>query len=89
MGGKVAIALDLGGTQVRAAIVDASGSVSNRVAVKTRTYDGPNVIIKQMADAAREASKSIDQKSIVGIGVSSPGPLDTGNGHRAAVHSRV
>jgi glucokinase len=71
-----AIAIDLGGTQIRAAIVDAQGRVQNRTATNTRTYEGADVIVDQIATAA----KALASAEIAGIGVSAPGPLDTEEG---------
>jgi glucokinase len=68
-----AIAIDLGGTQIRAAIVDEAGTVHHRVATPTRAQAGPDVIVAQMVEAA----KALPHVDVTGIGVSSPGPLDT------------
>jgi glucokinase len=82
-----AIAVDLGGTQVRAARVRADGEVSNRVALRTDTYAGPKVIMQQIADAAMEAARGLDKSEIKGFGISSPGPLNTETGVAIALPS--
>ncbi len=76
----LAIALDMGGTQIRAALVDSTGTIVNRSATATQATAGPKVVIQQLVDAARDISHGVDATSIVGVGVSSPGPLDTEQG---------
>ncbi len=73
-----AIALDLGGTQTRAALVDEHGNVSNRVSLPTPAQDGGDAVVAKLAEAAEQAAKSTTD--IIGVGLSSPGPLDTEKG---------
>jgi glucokinase len=77
-----AIALDLGGTQTRAALVDVEGNVTNRVTLPTPANDGPGAVVKKLAEAADYAASGATD--FVGVGLSSPGPLDTENG--IAIH---
>jgi glucokinase len=70
-----AIALDLGGTQTRAALVDHRGNVSNRVTLPTPAQDGGDAVVAKLADAANIAAANASE--IIGAGLSSPGPLDT------------
>ena len=73
-----AIALDLGGTQTRAALVDENGNVSNRVSLPTPAQDGGEAVVAQLAKAAEQAAQG--EADIIGVGLSSPGPLDTDKG---------
>ena len=73
-----AIALDLGGTQTRAALVDAHGNVSNRVSLPTPAQDGGDAVVATLVAAAKQAAGS--ETEIIGVGLSSPGPLDTEKG---------
>lgn len=73
-----AIALDLGGTQIRGALVNAKGELRNRVALQTASHAGADAVIAQLVDAAHSVSGG--EKNIVGVGLSSPGPLDTDRG---------
>jgi glucokinase len=73
-----AIAIDLGGTQVRAALVDASGNVTNRVTLPTPAQSGGDAVISTMVAAATQSAQGFTD--IIGVGVSSPGPLDTEKG---------
>jgi glucokinase len=69
-----AIALDLGGTQTRAALVDRDGTVSNRVTLPTPAQENAEAVVSQLVEAARIAAQSVTD--IIGVGLSSPGPLD-------------
>lgn len=76
----LAIAVDLGGTQIRAALVNREGQILNRIATPTKATAGPAIVIQQLVDAARDVSRDVDAAKILGVGVSSPGPLDTEHG---------
>lgn len=80
------LALDLGGTQIRAAVVRADGSRIGRAASGTPVSRGPAAIIdacigtlQQARDAAR-AEDAAAVARLVGIGISSPGPIDPWRG---------
>ncbi len=76
----LAIAVDLGGTQIRAALVNREGQILNRIATPTKATAGPAIVIQQLVDAALDVSRDVDAAKILGVGVSSPGPLDTEQG---------
>lgn len=82
---KFAISIDLGGTQLRAALVDATGAISVRQAVATRAKDGPEAVLEQIVTLANSVSAGIAPDAIVGVGVSSPGPIDTIAGRAIAI----
>jgi glucokinase len=73
------LALDLGGTQIRAAVVQPDGSRLNRIATETPVELGPAAVVRaciSAAIAARDGAPSEVRESIVGIGISSAGPVD-------------
>ncbi|MGA1647379.1 MAG: ROK family protein [Candidatus Limnocylindrus sp.] len=80
------LALDLGGTQVRAALVRADGARLGRAATPTPVEDGPAAIVAacistlQLAreSAAREEPDAL--RRLVGVGISAPGPLNPWTG---------
>ena len=74
------LGIDLGGTQLRAALVDDEGIVQKRATAATDVVGGPDVIVKQMLELARELGVKQRDQNIAGIGVCSPGPLDTATG---------
>jgi glucokinase len=81
---KLAIALDLGGTQIRAALVDATGKVHKRFATETQARAGADVVVQQLADAYWAIAQDVAPEAVRGVGLCSPGPLDTAKG--IAIH---
>ena len=77
---SLALAIDLGGTQLRAALVDRQGKVMSRAAAATDVEGGPKAIVAQMLQLANEAGFSKSQGRAVGIGICAPGPLDSETG---------
>ena len=76
----LAIGVDLGGTQLRAALIDRNGAVRNRKSVFTKAAGGPDVVLGQIEHLVGSVLQGVDGRDITGIGVSAPGPLDTSNG---------
>lgn len=77
---RAAIGLDLGGTELRAAIVSESGRVLAHAQVKTEAAAGPDVVIAQMAALARHVRAERPDLEILGLGIGAPGPLDADAG---------
>ncbi len=77
---SLAIGLDLGGTQLRAALIDARGTILKRMAVATAAMAGPDVVINQLHQAVIFVSEGIASDHIKGVGLAAPGPLDTEKG---------
>jgi glucokinase len=77
---RFALGIDIGGTQIRAALVDEQGVVVNRGSVATNGPGGPNVIVQQAVQIAKEVSANVAQDQIAAIGVCAPGPLDSDTG---------
>ncbi|HEY3524437.1 MAG TPA: ROK family protein [Candidatus Limnocylindrales bacterium] len=73
------LGLDLGGTQIRAAVVLADGSTLGRVAAETPVADGRDAIVGRCIDAlcaARDAAPVGLAERVEAVGISAPGPLD-------------
>jgi glucokinase len=76
------LGLDLGGTQIRAAVVLPDGSTRGRVAHRTPVAEGPESIVAQCVDACRSAlatarAEGIETaEGIEAVGISAPGPVD-------------
>jgi glucokinase len=77
---QVAIGIDLGGTQVRAALVDESGGLVARREELTHANGGPDRILSQIRTLSDELLATMKPSNVVGIGVSAPGPIDTVSG---------
>ena len=76
----LAIGIDLGGTQLRAALVDLAGVIVCRAAVATDVAGGPKSIVGQMMQLCDEIGVDRHKQRITGVGVSAPGPLDSERG---------
>ncbi|SIR45497.1 glucokinase [Rhizobium sp. RU20A] len=74
---RLAIGVDLGGTQVRAALVDGGGAIIARAEADTDAMAGPQAVLAQIEALARGLVETVDPARIVGVGVSTPGPVDT------------
>ncbi|MBY5904192.1 ROK family protein [Rhizobium leguminosarum] len=80
MGGRdLSIGFDLGGTQVRAALVDA-GQVVKRAAARTDVAGGAEGVMGQFCALASEVCTQSQFADVRAVGVSAPGPLDTETG---------
>jgi glucokinase len=73
------IGIDLGATQLRAALVDHRGQVLRRAAVLTDVKGGPEKILGQMLKLVEEVAGP-DMGHIRAAGICAPGPLDSGTG---------
>jgi glucokinase len=80
-----AVAIDLGGTQLRAALVDRNRSLLRRHAMPTPAKDGAEAVVAAIASAARQVTAGLQSSDIFGIGLSSPGPIDAESGVALAV----
>ncbi len=77
------LALDLGGTRIRAAVVQSDGSRSARIETETPVEDGPAAIVRACREAVAEARSHAPAdvaEAVAGIGISSPGPIDPARG---------
>jgi len=76
------IAIDLGGTNIRAALVDQNGKIIEKKDTSTITGQGHEIVIQQMCGLMWDVIKKskVEHQEIIGIGIASPGPLDTKTG---------
>ncbi len=70
------LAVDLGGTQIRAALCDVQGQILRRIAYPTQATSGLEAVIKRLEDTIAEALGSTPADQILGIGIGAPGPLN-------------
>lgn len=73
---KVALAFDLGGTELRAALVDEEGNLLSFSAVPTQAAEGPDAVIRQIEVLAATVLAKTPDLLPIGIGIGAPGPLD-------------
>ena len=74
---RLALAFDLGGTRLRAALVTAQGEIKNHEEVATDVAGGPAAITVQMQALARQLGST---GKINTVGIACPGPLDSSTG---------
>jgi glucokinase len=76
---ELAIGIDLGGTQVRAALVE-GGRVLRRAAEATDVKGGPGAVVRQFKRLLAEICGADDLAKLAGVGIAAPGPLDSETG---------
>jgi len=74
--------IDLGGTKIQTAIVDAKGDVKGEARHPTPTEGGPAQIVEAMGAALTEAAQQagVETSALAGVGVGSPGDADEKTG---------
>jgi len=80
---RAILAIDLGGTQIRAALITPDRAVHCRRAVPTRDEEGVDAVLARIADVAAAIRADASVQSLpepIGVSVSSPGPLDPWRG---------
>lgn len=77
------LAIDLGGTQIRAALITPDLEVHARRAIQTADEQGVESVVARICDlavAVREDAASAGLPRPIGVGISAPGPLDPWRG---------
>src|SRR4051812_14823349 len=70
------IGVDLGGTQLRAALADPQGRLLDEVRVRTRVEEGPAAVIDRMIACIEHVRAALRAGgSWAGVGGGAPGPL--------------
>jgi glucokinase len=80
---KKYIGCDLGGTNLRAAIVDVeTGAVLYQMSIPTLARDGHDTVMKRMADLFLQVIQTagVKKEDIGGVGIGVPGVLDLEKG---------
>lgn len=68
------IAVDLGGTQIRAARYTSSEEMEERIALETRAEEGFDAVFARVRDAIRDVWPV--QGDVIAVGLGAPGPLN-------------
>lgn len=74
------IGLDIGGTEIKGALVDADGNMTEPLAVKTPALEGRNQIMKAVSDLIELLVQQADGSEISGIGIGTAGRVDRSTG---------
>lgn len=76
------VGVDMGGTKILSAVIDAEGNILGTSKVSTGADGGTSVVIDRIAESIRKAinKSNVDKASIQAIGIGAPGPLDPETG---------
>ncbi len=75
------IAVDLGGTNVRVALVSETGGIIKKIVVRTKTEGSSQLVIADdITEKIRQLTSPEERKEIRGIWISSAGPIDLREG---------
>jgi glucokinase len=78
MSSRVSLAIDLGGTNVRAALVDSEGNILARKMLPTSAGDGAAQILQRIIEVSRAVIATDSTPAVIGMG--SPGCIDADTG---------
>ncbi|MGC8874704.1 MAG: ROK family protein, partial [Chloroflexia bacterium] len=73
---SLVIAVDLGGTQIRAALCDLQGRFLRRAECPTGAADGLEAVLGRIVDLVEQVRAGAPGDSVLGVGIGSPGPVD-------------
>ncbi|MFO8029866.1 MAG: ROK family protein [Cyclonatronaceae bacterium] len=68
----ISIGIDLGGTNIKSAVIDREKGILSKFSVPTQADDGPHAVLDRIAEAVENAVREASDKPI-GIGIGSPG----------------
>jgi glucokinase len=74
------LAIDIGATRVRVAVIDEGGAILWREGLLTLAADGPAATLSRIAAAMNRALASPHGSQVTAIGIGAPGPLDPWTG---------
>lgn len=76
------VGVDMGGTKILSAVIDAEGNILGTSKVSTEADEGTSVVIDRIAESIQKAinKSNVDKASIQAIGIGAPGPLDPETG---------
>jgi glucokinase len=79
---QLVLGIDLGGTKILAAVVDARGRIQARAQLMTEAEGGPEAVLGRVAAAARQAcaEAAVELSAVGGLCVAVPGPFDPETG---------
>ena len=74
------VGIDLGGTKILTVRCDRQGRVLAQQRVATAAEDGPTAVLRRIFATVQTVLAGCDLDGLAGIGIGSPGPLDTTTG---------
>lgn len=73
---QVVIGVDLGGTNIKSALVNESGEVLHRLVRPTLAVEGPTRVLDQIAGCVQALHDHAQSDEVVAVGVGAPGPMN-------------
>lgn len=70
-------AVDVGGTTIKAGLVDRAGAVSHELGVPTDAFQGPDAVVERIRNVVRDL---VGVGHVVAVGVAVPGAVDSAGG---------
>jgi glucokinase len=77
---RYSIGIDLGGTNLRAAAIEESGVILDKLSGKTEVQEGPQAVLADMAEAVDQLRARHGADGLAGIGAGVPGNIDMAAG---------
>lgn len=79
---RVAIGIDLGGTNLKIALVDQEGRLLDKQSTPVAPDQPPDAVVQEMVQAGNAllAAQSLSRSALVGVGIGAPGPLSPSKG---------
>jgi glucokinase len=78
--GPYSIGVDLGGTNLRVAAVNANGEVLERISIAASFHSGPVSVVSEIVSAIAKVSDCLDPALLRGVGIGVPGFIDIESG---------
>lgn len=73
---QYALVSDVGGTQMRVALVDRDSRIVHRNVIPTSASDGRDAVLERFIALLKDMESRAESGSVAGIGVCMPGPID-------------
>ena len=70
----ISVAIDLGGTNIKSAVIDRERGILSRNSVPTNASDGPQVVLDRIAEAVKISVEKAPSQA-VGVGIGAPGVI--------------
>ena len=74
------IGVDLGGTNIRVAVLDTEGNMTHATRMPTNSENGPDAVITRIAELVNDVAAKSGVSAETPVGVASPGPLNPRKG---------
>ncbi|KPV44962.1 hypothetical protein AN477_04845 [Alicyclobacillus ferrooxydans] len=74
------VGIDVGGTKIATAVVDADGQIIESADVLTKAEQGPEAVLDRIVNTVEAVLSSSGVSSVIGVGIGAPGPLNPREG---------